>query len=135
MSELANCPRCNAIYVKGVRDICEACYRKEEDDYDLVYTYIRKKKNRTAGVEEVANHTGVSEKTIRKFVKEGRLRSGMFPNLDYPCDRCGTMINEGLICGSCANEIQADLGKVEQEEKRKDRVRESQNTYYTWGSK
>ncbi|MCD5325915.1 MULTISPECIES: TIGR03826 family flagellar region protein [Pontibacillus] len=114
MGELSNCPRCNALFVKNVKDICPNCYKEEEAEFDKVYKFIRKQKNRAATIDQVSEATGVDRDLIMKFVKEQRLRTSMFPNMAYPCERCQSLITDGKICGECSEDIRSDL---EQEEK------------------
>ncbi len=132
--ELTNCANCNTLFVKSkFRDVCDACYKEEETKFDIVYKYIRKAANRTATMQQVVDGTGVEEELLIKFVKKGRLRLSQFPNLGYPCEKCGTMIKEGRICGNCTNLIRADLAEVDKEEQRKREIaeREHQNAYYS----
>lgn len=89
MGELANCPMCGELFLKEILTVCRSCYEKEEEQFETVYKYIRKKKNRTATVDEVAEATGVKESLIRKWVKERRIHRADFPNLTYSCERCG----------------------------------------------
>lgn len=133
MGELANCARCGRVFVKGLRDICEHCKKEEDKDFETVYQYIRQKDHRMATLSEVVEATGVEEKLILKFIKEGRLRQSQFPNLGYPCQKCGTLIREGKLCGSCAKTLQKDINLHKEMEKREqERVaRERQVTYYT----
>jgi hypothetical protein len=60
--------------------------------------------------------------------KKGRLLVANFPNLAYPCDRCGALIQKGKLCDHCAKGIQDDLSRFEQEKRRKEEQRK--NTYY-----
>lgn len=134
MGEVANCPRCNAIFMKGVKSVCNDCYKKEEEAFDKVYNFIRKKKNRTASINEVVAATDVEKDLVLKFVKEQRLRKGMFPNLMYPCQKCGKDINEGKLCGNCSDTIRNDLKReIEIEDLQKSNDREASATYYAVG--
>ncbi|MFB9973265.1 hypothetical protein FPQ10_10895 [Allobacillus sp. SKP2-8] len=109
MGELANCPMCGELFLKGPLTVCRSCYEEEEEQFETVYKYIRKKKNRTASVDEVAEATGVNESLIRKWVKERRIHRADLPNLTYSCERCGEQIHEGKLCDSCKNELYHDL--------------------------
>ncbi|MGE8080531.1 TIGR03826 family flagellar region protein [Peribacillus loiseleuriae] len=132
--ELINCTNCNTLFVKSkFRDVCDACYKEEEAKFDIVYKYIRKATNRTATMQQVVDGTGVEEELLIKFVKKGRLRLAQFPNLGYPCEKCGTIIKEGRICNSCASSIRSDLAEVEKEEQRKQEIaeRDHKSVYYT----
>jgi flagellar operon protein (TIGR03826 family) len=131
MAELGNCPQCGDIYVlNNIRDVCLNCYKEEEADFEKVYQFIRKKQNRTAQMEEVVEATGVQKTLIYKFIKKGRIKLAQFPNLGYPCAKCGTIIREGKLCQSCLSGIQNDLNLVEKEGKRKREMEERNKAAY-----
>lgn len=109
MADLANCSRCGNLYVQTTRDICEACYKEEERQFEIVYNFMKKRANRQATIPEIVEATGVKEEVIIKFVKEKRLRTTQFPNLAYPCERCGQQIVEGKLCQSCSTELTGEL--------------------------
>ncbi|MDL4839215.1 TIGR03826 family flagellar region protein [Aquibacillus rhizosphaerae] len=135
MGELANCPRCDALFVKGLRDICQDCFKKEELAFQTVYDYMKKRANRTATVMQIVEETEVEEDLIIKFVKEKRLRASQFPNLHYPCEKCGNPIIEGKLCGPCSKGLvtelnkQGEIDKVSQRNKAEDK--QKANTYYS----
>ncbi|MGG4264131.1 TIGR03826 family flagellar region protein [Peribacillus simplex] len=130
---LFNCPNCNSLFVMSkFRDVCDACYKEEEAQYDKVYAYIRKKINRTASMNQVVKDTGVEETLIIKFVKTGKLRISQFPNLGIPCEKCGTNIKAGRLCGKCSDALVTDLQAFESEERRQTEIQgnDKKNTYY-----
>lgn len=135
MSELANCSRCNGVFVKTLRDICQQCYRKEEEAFDIVYRFLIQRKNREATLTEIVEATGVEEELIIKFIKEKRLRTSQFPKLAYPCEKCGENIASGKLCSNCSETILKEIERQEQIEARqqeRDREeREKINIYYT----
>ncbi|MBU8771525.1 TIGR03826 family flagellar region protein [Cytobacillus oceanisediminis] len=138
MAELSNCPKCDAIFVKSqFRDVCQDCWKEEEKAYETVYLFIRKRENRTAKMMEVVEATEVEEELIIKFIKTGRLKLAQFPNLGYPCEKCGTSIREGKLCGSCAGDLRKDLQQfTAEEERRKEAVqREKHGTYFAVNEK
>nr|WP_289037057.1 TIGR03826 family flagellar region protein [uncultured Allobacillus sp.] len=114
MGELANCPMCGELFLKGILTVCRSCYEKEEEQFETVYKFIRKKKNRTATIDEVAEATGVKIPLIQKWVKERRIHRADFPNLTYSCERCDEQIQEGKLCDSCKNELYQDLQASEE---------------------
>jgi flagellar operon protein (TIGR03826 family) len=119
MAELMNCPKCGRLFVKSqFRDVCEQCYREEEALFEKVYQFLRKRENRTATMAQVVKETGVSERLITKWIKAGRLKLVQFPNLGYPCEKCGKMIREGRICKECNIDLQKQLKQLEQEQQR-----------------
>ncbi|MDE5414039.1 TIGR03826 family flagellar region protein [Alkalihalobacterium chitinilyticum] len=116
MPNLENCPRCGGIFIKALRSVCDKCHREIDQMYQTVYTFIRKRDNRKATLQEVVEATGVSEDYILQFIREGRLQLAQFPNLAYPCDLCGAMIREGKICSSCRNDMSKDLKRYKEQE-------------------
>lgn len=135
MAELANCVRCDKVFVKISRAVCPDCVKEEEKQFEIVYNFLKKRENRQATIPEIVEATGVKEETILHFVKENRLRTTQFPNLSYPCERCGRQIARGKICESCNNELNSDLRyeqKIEQIKRRNEQEKkERDKTYYT----
>lgn len=134
MAELANCPKCNSLFVLNkFRDVCQDCWKEEELAYEMVYQYIRKHENRTATMAQVTEATGVDEILIFKFIKNGKLKLAQFPNLGYPCEKCGTSIREGKLCAGCTTSLQKDIRNLQSEEERLKelRRRERTGTYFS----
>jgi flagellar operon protein (TIGR03826 family) len=131
--ELINCPNCNDIFVKNqFRDICSKCWKREEEDFQTINQFMRKRENRAATIEQVVEQTGVSEELILKFIKKGRLQLANFPNLGYPCDKCGRIIRTGKLCENCAGELRDDLKTFQAEEKRKQELlQRHRRTFYS----
>ncbi|MFK2826315.1 hypothetical protein QYG89_11685 [Bacillus sp. B190/17] len=117
MNEIINCSRCGELYMENAfRDVCAKCAKSEEEMYETVYRFLRQRENRAATIERVVEVTGVKEELIHKWVKKGRLHAAHFPNLGYPCDRCGAIITKGKICGKCTMDIERDLKQIQREE-------------------
>lgn len=135
MPELANCSRCGAVFVKDIRDICRACFKEEEESFQIVYDFLKQRKNREATLIEIVEATGVEEELIIKFIKEKRLRQSQFPKLAYPCERCGEHITTGSLCEECSEELKYDLQVHEHEEAMQERlierIEEKERTYFT----
>ncbi|MFD2442738.1 TIGR03826 family flagellar region protein [Bacillus sp. CGMCC 1.16607] len=131
MSEVINCPNCGAIFMKtAFRSVCQNCWKEEEKAYETVYQYMRKRENRAATIEQVVEATEVSEELIYKFVRAGRIQTAHFPNLGYPCDKCGHIIRTGKICGSCQDSLRKDLKQFNTDEQRKKELKRSEHGTY-----
>ena len=133
MAELTNCPKCGEIFVKNqFRDICQNCWKDEEKAYERVYQFIRKRENRTATMTQVVESTEIDEDLLLKFIRTGRLKLSQFPNLGYPCEKCGALIREGKLCGTCTEEFRKDLNTFSFEEDRRKEIekRDKQATYF-----
>ncbi|KAA9022061.1 TIGR03826 family flagellar region protein [Niallia endozanthoxylica] len=136
--DVINCPSCEKLTVKNkFRDVCEECYKAEEKIFDKVYRYMRKRENRAATIPQIIEATGVEEELLLKFIKNGRLKQAQFPNLGYPCDKCGGIIHSGKLCGNCAKELRTELELHEKEEIRKQEImeRERNRTYLSGKNK
>lgn len=114
MGELANCFTCGALFVQQLRTVCPDCQKEEDQQFQIVYTFLRKKFNREATVQEIVEATGVTTDMVYKFSREKRLRTSQFSSLSYPCVRCGALIAWGKLCGSCTKELQSDLSTRKQ---------------------
>ncbi|MFC0187349.1 TIGR03826 family flagellar region protein [Fictibacillus aquaticus] len=126
--ELTNCSECGKLYVQYVRDTCDACYVNEEKQYEAVYKFIRRSENRLATLMETHIKTGVPEKTIIKFIHQGRIRVKDFPNFAYPCDGCGAPMTDGRLCQVCKDSIKKDL---DLEDLIRQKQAEMRGSYYT----
>ncbi|MBS2970678.1 hypothetical protein J9317_18200 [Metabacillus sp. KIGAM252] len=137
MNDLANCPKCNALFVKTqFRTVCGDCYKIEEKQFETVYGFLRKRENRKARIAEVVSGTGVAEELILKFIRLGRLQLSNFPNLGYPCEKCGNMIREGKICSSCTKGLHDQLAQLQREEEHQRLMtHEEKKTFYSFSPK
>ncbi|WP_078378887.1 TIGR03826 family flagellar region protein [Sutcliffiella halmapala] len=136
MSQLDNCPNCDQIYIRNAfREVCENCYKQEENDFQRVYKFIRQRQNRTATMDQVVEGTGVSENLIIKFIRKKRIQLAQFPHLGYPCDRCGTLIREEKLCSACKKDIQTQLSKLDREEERQRALHDQAITYHVVNKK
>lgn len=140
MGELANCPNCDTLFVQTqFRSVCDKCHKEEEKKYETVYAFLRKRENRKALLDEVVEGTGVSRDLILKFIRNGRIQLSSFPNLGYPCEKCGTLIRSDRLCGSCSNDIKKQLHHVDLEaqisERNKRQSSPSTSAFYSQSTK
>jgi flagellar operon protein (TIGR03826 family) len=125
LGELYNCTRCDTLFVKTVRDVCQKCYQEIEAEYDKCAKYLRKRENRGANIHQVSEATGVSIRQITRFIKEGRISIEGNPNMGYPCENCGILIRSGSMCDACVEDFkrmiaqQLEVDKRLAEEKRR----------------
>ena len=132
MAELRNCPKCNEFFnYTGLREVCHNCAQSEEELYQIVYRFLRKRENRAATVERIVEATGAAEDLLYKWVRKGRLQPAMFPNLGYPCDNCGHLTHKGKLCKKCQDELKADLRTFDAaKEFRKNIKQRDRSTYH-----
>lgn len=131
VAELANCTNCDKVFAKRIREICDACFKREEEDFKIVYCFLKESENREATLRQIAQETKVSESIIIKFMKNKRLRISQFPKLAYPCERCSTDIVTGTLCEECATTLLENLETPRKEDVKKTESGKS-NVYYTF---
>jgi flagellar operon protein (TIGR03826 family) len=131
MAEIQNCPSCGDFFnFTGVRDVCHRCAQKEEDMYQIVYRFLRKRENRAATMERIVEATGVDKEMLYKWVRKNRLHPANFPNLGYPCDNCGHITNKGKLCDKCQSEIKSDLRTFEAAKEFRENIARSEKGTY-----
>ncbi|UTR12909.1 hypothetical protein MM300_05650 [Evansella sp. LMS18] len=135
MGSLSNCPVCGSLFVKGIRSVCQDCHQAVEERFEKVYTFIRRRENRTATIEETEEATGVAKDEIVQFIRQGRIQIAQFPNLGYPCEKCGTFIREGRLCNDCGHEIRSSLSQLDRnkafENRKAEREKKKIQTYHS----
>lgn len=87
----------------------------EDVIFSEVVHFLLRKNNRILSNDEVIERTGISPELIYKWVKTGRLKNSLFPNLGAPCERCGRITNHAKICRHCANSITSTLAQEEKD--------------------
>lgn len=85
---------------KGVGEYhCEDCGAVDYDDYGKVRRYIEEHKGATAA--QIENAIGVSQRTIRQMLKDGRLEVTADSRAFLHCEVCGKAIRYGEYCPEC----------------------------------
>ncbi len=134
MGELRNCPTCGGFFnYTGIREVCGKCTQQEEQMYEEVYRFLRRRENRAATIERIVEETGVTETLLHKWVRRGRLQPALFPNLGYPCDNCGALTTKGKLCEACAAQLQNELKQFEAAEEFRDALQQSEKGAYHVG--
>jgi hypothetical protein len=119
---LANCKRCGNLFNRVTRDICDACYKREEEDLVKVQHYLRDNAKAGLSIEEVAEANEVDEEMIRKWIRDkrlilkGSLAGAGVDDLDA-CEACGAPIVGGRLCISCRQQLGPSRSEVEESSK------------------
>lgn len=123
------CTACGGVMVyKGVGEYrCEDCNKLDYDDYGKVRSYIEQNKGATAL--EIESVTGVSQKTIRKMLRESRLQIAAGSQMFLHCERCGKAIRSGMLCPEC----EMNQHRLLEEQQRK-KLRESLSGVHGFGA-
>ncbi len=112
--DIANCPRCGKIFTKMSEPICANCLKEEEEQFKLVKKYVDEHPD--CIIADVVEATGVSEKKVLKYVREGRFEATAHLS-STTCEKCGRPIRMGKYCEKCILEINDDVSKAFTEKK------------------
>ena len=100
---LANCRQCGKLYNKVTdREICEDCYKEEEDLLSEVQDYLRD--HRKASVLNIAEDLDIDHDLIEKWVHEDRIHLVTSESSKNKCSNCGRELKEsdtGPMCKTC----------------------------------
>lgn len=130
---VANCPRCGKLFAKNFRDICPACVKEIDRQYEACVKYLRE--NRGCTIQELSDETGVPFRQIVKFIREGRISIMNAPNIFYPCEICGTQIRENTICENCRQRLAKDYSNLSEDEKRREEQRKQDQQHASYNIK
>ncbi|MCD7836487.1 MAG: hypothetical protein LUG83_07565 [Lachnospiraceae bacterium] len=110
------CEKCGGVYVfEGVGEYhCEKCGNLQYDDYGKVRLYIEQHPGANAA--EVENATGVSQRSIRRMLKENRIEVADSSKVTLFCESCGKSIRSGRFCPQCEVKYHQ---KIEESQRRK----------------
>lgn len=113
------CKKCGGVMIfKGVGEYrCEDCGEEDYDDYGKVRRYIEENRGATAAQAETA--TGVSQRSIRQMLKEGRLEVAPNSKVALRCEACGKSIRFGRFCPACETSYHRGIEDEERERKKK----------------
>lgn len=95
------CDRCGGVMVfQGCGEYkCEKCGNLMYDDYGKVRNYLDAHNGASAA--EVAEETGVSQKSIRMMLKDSRIEVAAGSQSFLYCEACGKPIRYGTLCADC----------------------------------
>ena len=105
-SNIQQCRQCRKLFHSFGAAYCAECVEETERDFEKVKQYLYDHPH--ANVVEISQDTGVSEKKVFGFLREGRLtvdeRFGLLL-----CEECGQSISSGRFCAVCARRLESDL--------------------------
>jgi flagellar operon protein (TIGR03826 family) len=110
-AQLVNCRKCGKLFLR-IKNVCEECYKKQEDDFKSVTDYLRDFPGST--IHELSEATGVSIGQIREYILANRILASNFMNISYPCETCSSLIQTGKICSNCQDTLNKLAKKMEQ---------------------
>ncbi|WP_237699988.1 TIGR03826 family flagellar region protein [Alicyclobacillus acidocaldarius] len=104
---LANCRRCGRLFNKTSHDVCPSCIHEEENKIAEIRDYLRE--HPLANIYEVSQGTSATYEEIVDLIRRGKLLLRQYPNMTYPCERCGAPTQSGRLCMNCAQELSSEI--------------------------
>ena len=114
------CKECEGVMVyKGVGEYhCVLCGHVDFDDYGKVRGYLEEHKGATAI--DIEQATGVSQRSIRKMLRDSRIEVAENSKTFLRCEICGKDIRSGRFCLECEIKAHRKLEEQQRDMLRKD---------------
>lgn len=114
------CAKCSGVMVfQGVGEYrCEECGYVDYDDYGKVRLYIEGHKGATAA--EIEAETGVTQRSIRRMLRESRIEVAEGSKVFLRCEVCGKEIRSGRFCNECEGKLHRNMEAEQREALRRD---------------
>lgn len=115
------CARCGGVMIfKGVGEYhCEECDYVDYDDYGKVRLYIEEHKGANAA--QIEAETGVTQRSIRRMLRESRIEIAEGSKIFLRCEVCGANIRSGRFCPTCEGQLHRKMEEEQRELLNKDR--------------
>lgn len=105
-STIRQCKSCGQLFQSFGADICPECAEELDRCFSEVKRYVYDHPEAT--VMDIVQGTGVEEKTVLRFLREGRL-SVNAPEGSVRCEECGAPITGGRFCSVCRSRLEGLL--------------------------
>ena len=112
LPDVRECNRCGRPfqYCGFGPSVCGACKSIDELEFGKVRDFLNEHGNAT--MYEISDATGVTEKTVRRYLTESRLEIPENSPIFIKCSVCGCDIRSGKYCPDCAAKLSKDLNDV-----------------------
>ena len=101
-SKIIVCRQCGKLFQSLGSGNCPVCVEEMDKAFVLVKEYLYDHQDAT--VIDVVNDTGVSEKYVLSFLKEGRIDVDSAGEM-LSCEDCGRPITSGRFCSKCRDKL------------------------------
>lgn len=113
--KVMSCKMCGRLFQSYGVGNCPACADEMDKAFVKIKEYLYEHENAT--IVDVVEGTGVAEKFVLQFLKEGRLSiEGAEDSLK--CEDCGRSISSGRFCSDCREKLANVLSSVVEEPKK-----------------
>ncbi len=113
---IKQCRQCRKLFESFGSVICPECAEELDRSFQTVKNYLYDHPD--ANVFEITKETGVAEKIVLSFLKEGRLSMNTTEGI-LVCEKCGMPISAGRFCSDCQNMLESALSSAYRPEQEK----------------
>lgn len=111
MDDVRICKICGNLIENDVNsDMCYKCFRQNELKFKLIKEYLIKNPN--AQMYDVSTDLNISLRTIKNYLRRGRLFIVEKNNRFLTCEKCGKPIQSGRYCSQCLTTIKHDYHTI-----------------------
>lgn len=127
---LAKCKWCGKPFQSFGIHFCPQCVQELDEQYKPVRDYIYDHPH--ACIEEVMEATGVDQRVILYYLRDGRLEMVNAGSL-LRCEQCGAPVNSGRLCAACTGKVEERIIKPLQARmaQRREEAKEGEGRVYT----
>lgn len=122
--QLIKCKWCGKPFQSFGPSFCPRCMNELDEQYKPIRDYLYDNPNAT--IDQVIEATGVTERVILYYLRDGRLQMANSNGL-LRCEQCGAAINTGRLCEACTSKLEERIVKPFQERITKMRNQEQQD--------
>lgn len=109
--ETKACERCGALfkYVGFGDEVCPLCAETVKREFESVKAYLNE--HGAKNMYEISIATGVDQKVISRYLRQGRLEIPAGSDVFIKCEMCGAEIRSGRFCMKCGMRLRTE-GKL-----------------------
>ncbi len=107
-SSVKQCSKCKKLFQSFGSSVCPECVEEMDRYFETVKNHLFD--HPYANVTDIAKETGIAEKIILGFLREGRLSLNCAEGDMLECEKCGAPISHGRFCAICQCKLQGLLG-------------------------
>ncbi|MED0675639.1 hypothetical protein ABEV55_11300 [Aneurinibacillus thermoaerophilus] len=118
---LSNCAACGKVFMKFSKPVCPDCASKELDTAKRIRDYLKQKEKRNAPLIQVSQDLDIPVRYIEYLIRQKYFDLARYPNLQYQCKNCDTLISSGEYCAACAETLRNHLLSVQKDKTKSDK--------------